>query len=168
MHKKKHFMLILSLLMLVIVGAGCTPNEEKSALKDEQGNTVSLDNKEKPTLVFFFTGVGWDYCKSQLVELQNNQDLFVGFQGDIYALSADPVEKHKELKAELGLEFPILSDKYLKVIEEAGLKDPGEPKSLRGFAIYNNEGELIESTQIDSFGDEIVNIISYAAEKTAN
>jgi alkyl hydroperoxide reductase subunit AhpC len=72
------------------------------------------------------------------------------------------------LKAELGLEFPILSDKYLKVIEEAGLKDPGEPKSLRGFAIYNNEGELIESTQIDSFGDEIVNIISYAAEKTAN
>jgi hypothetical protein len=58
MHKKKHFMLILSILMFVIVGAGCTPNEEKSALKDEQGNTVSLDNKENPTLVFFFTGVG--------------------------------------------------------------------------------------------------------------
>ncbi|WP_193747682.1 hypothetical protein [Neobacillus niacini] len=58
MHKKKHFVLILSLLMLVIIGAGCTLNVEKSALKDEQGNTVSLDNKEKPTLVFFFTGVG--------------------------------------------------------------------------------------------------------------
>lgn len=72
------------------------------------------------------------------------------------------------MKAELGLEFPILSDKYLKEIEEAGLKDPGGPKSLRGFAIYNNNGEIIESIQLDSFGDEIANIISYAAEKTAN
>lgn len=58
MYKKKHFILILSLMMLVIIGAGCTPSEEKSALKDEQGNSVILDNKEKPTLVFFFTGVG--------------------------------------------------------------------------------------------------------------
>lgn len=72
------------------------------------------------------------------------------------------------MKAELGLEFPILSDKYLKIIEEAGLKDPGEPKSLRGFAIYNNKGEMIESKQLDSFGDEIANIILYAAEKTTN
>lgn len=58
MHKKKHLILILFLWMLVMIGAGCTPNEEKSTLKDEQGNTVRLDNKEIPTLLFFFTGVG--------------------------------------------------------------------------------------------------------------
>lgn len=59
MYKKKNFiLLILSLMMLVTIGAGCTPSEEKSALKDEQGNSVILNNKEKPTLVFFFTGVG--------------------------------------------------------------------------------------------------------------
>lgn len=167
MYKKKHFILILSLMMLVIIGAGCTPSEEKSALKDEQGNSVILDNKEKPTLVFFFTGIGWDYCKSQLVELQKNINLFGGFPGDIYALSADPVEKHKELKTELGLEFPILSDKYLKLIEEAGLKDPSEPKSLRGFAILNSKGEIIGAQQLDPFGEELSNIISYAVEKVS-
>lgn len=167
MYKKKHYILILSLLMLVIIGAGCTPNEEKSALKDDQGNTISLDTKEKPTLLFFFTGVGWDYCKSQLVELQKNNNLFSSFPGDIYALSADPVEKHKELKAELGLEFPILSDKYLKLIKEAGLKDPSERKSLRGFAILNSKGEIIEAQQLDPFGEELANIILYAAEKVS-
>jgi peroxiredoxin len=100
--------------------------------------------------------------------LQQNKNLFANFTGDIYALSADSVEKHKALKEELGLDFPVLSDKYLKVIEEAGLKEPGQPKSLRGFAIFNPNGELIESKQIDPFGDNVADIISYAAEKTAN
>ncbi|MCM3693409.1 peroxiredoxin family protein [Neobacillus niacini] len=94
--------------------------------------------------------------------------MFVGFPGDIYALSADSVEKHKELKAELGVEFPILADKYLKVIEEAGLKDPTEPKSLRGFAILNSKGEIIEAQQLDPFGEELANIISYASQKVSN
>jgi hypothetical protein len=58
MHKKKHHLLILSLLIFVLIGAGCTPNAEKTALKDEQGNTVSIVDKDKPTLIFFFTGVG--------------------------------------------------------------------------------------------------------------
>jgi peroxiredoxin len=91
--------------------------------------------------------------------------LFIGFPGDIYALSSDTVDHHKELKTELGLEYPLISDKYLKLIEEAGLKDPSEPKSLRGFAILNSKGEIIEAQQLDPFGEELANIISYAAEK---
>jgi peroxiredoxin len=97
--------------------------------------------------------------------LQNNIDLFASFPGDIYTLSADSVEDHQKLKADLGLDFPILSDKYLQLIEKAELKEPGEPKSLRGFAILDENGNIIEARQLDPFGDEIANIIPYAAEK---
>lgn len=54
------------------------------------------------------------------------------------------------------------------MIEEADLKDPSEPKSLRGFAILNSKGEIIEAQQLDPFGEELANIISYAAEKVSN
>ena len=53
------------------------------------------------------------------------------------------------------------------MIEKAGLKDTSEPKSLRGFVILDKKGNIIESRQLDPFGDEAANIISYAAEKIA-
>jgi len=165
MQKRNYLMIILSLMIFTIIVTGCSPDENEKALKDDKGNIVALDNKEKPTLLFLFTGNSWDYCKSQLVELQKNKELFAGFPGDIYALSADSVEHHKELKAELGLDYPILSDKYLQMIEKADLKDPSGPKSLRGFVILDKKGNIIESRQFDPFGDEAANIISYAAEK---
>jgi hypothetical protein len=53
------------------------------------------------------------------------------------------------------------------MIEKAGLKDPSEPKSLRGFAILDKNGNIIEARQLDPFGDEIANIIPYATEKVS-
>lgn len=76
-------------------------------------------------------------------------------------------EDHKKLKKELGLDFTILSDKYLTVIEQAKLKDPAEPKAVRGFAILNKEGKVIESQQLDPFGEQVSEIISYASEKVS-
>ncbi len=52
------------------------------------------------------------------------------------------------------------------MIEKAGLKDPEEPtKSMRGFVILDNKGEVIEAQQIDPFGEAAADIINYAAEK---
>jgi hypothetical protein len=58
MQKNKLLMLLLSLMLLTFIGAGCSPDENAKALKDDQGNVVALDNKENPTLLFFFTGIG--------------------------------------------------------------------------------------------------------------
>lgn len=165
MQKTRFPMLLLSLVILTLIAAGCSSDADKKALKDEQGKVVALDHKNSPSLVFFFTGNGWDYCKSQLVELQKNKKLFANFPGDVYALSADPVENHKKLKEELGLQYPLLSDYYLQVIEKAGLKDPEAPKALRGFAILDPDGKVIEAYQVDPFGEEAANIISYASDK---
>jgi len=41
------------ILALVFALAGCSGNK---SILDDQGKEVSLENKDKPTLVFFFTG----------------------------------------------------------------------------------------------------------------
>ncbi len=56
MQKRKNLMIILSLMLLTIIGTGCSTDENSKALKDDKGKIVALDNKEKPTLLFFFTG----------------------------------------------------------------------------------------------------------------
>jgi len=56
MQKRKFLLIILSLMLFTIIGTGCSPDENAKALKDDKGNIVALDNKEKPTLLFLFTG----------------------------------------------------------------------------------------------------------------
>jgi hypothetical protein len=46
------------MMAFMLILAGCSSDPNKKALKDDQGNVVTLDNKEKPTLIFFFTGIG--------------------------------------------------------------------------------------------------------------
>lgn len=164
MRKPKYIVVLFLIMVIMAVIVGCSNNK---ALLDDNGKEVSLENKDNPTLIFFFTGNTWDYCKSQLVELQKNKELFANFPGDVYALSASAPEDHKELKKELGLDFTLLSDKYLTLIEEAKLKDPGELKSVRGFAILDKDGKVIDSKQIDPFGDQVAEIITFATEKAA-
>ncbi|MEH7250609.1 hypothetical protein V7111_00550 [Neobacillus niacini] len=57
MQKIRHLMLIPTLLILIIIAVGCSTNDKESALRDDQGSIIRLE-KEKPTLLFFFTGVG--------------------------------------------------------------------------------------------------------------
>ena len=158
------------MIMILMVGAfisGCSDENSSSSgltLPDEQGNEISFENMEQPALVFFFTGIGWDYCKSQLVELQNRNELFSQFPGNVYALSIDSVKQHKKLKDELGVDYPIVSDEDLDLIRKAKLVDPQAPKSVRGFAVLDKDGNVLHSQEIDPFGEEAEGIITYAAE----
>lgn len=49
-------MLMLTLIILTLFTAGCSSDADKKALKDEHGKAVALDQKNTPTLLFFFTG----------------------------------------------------------------------------------------------------------------
>lgn len=164
LQNRKYLAGLLSMIVFLVMMAGCSSN---NPLLNDDGKKVSLGNKDVPTLVFFFTGNTWDYCKSQLVELQKNKNLFADFPGDVYALSASPPKDNKGLKKELGLNFTILSDQNFTLIEKAKLKDPSEPKAVRGFAILDKEGNVIESQEFDPFGEQASEIISYAAKKVS-
>lgn len=69
------------------------------------------------------------------------------------------------MKEELGLDYPILSDEDLDFIRKTDLVDPKAPKSLRGFAILNEAGEVIYSQEVNPFGQEAEGIFQFAAEE---
>ncbi|RSD29042.1 redoxin domain-containing protein [Mesobacillus subterraneus] len=99
-----------------------------------------------------------------MVELQNKKELFSQFPGNVYAVSASSVDEHKAMKEELGLEYPVISDKNLKLIRKVELLDPEAPISVRGFAVLDKDGKVLHSQQIDTFGLEAEGIIPYAAD----
>jgi hypothetical protein len=53
MRSRKYLAVILSTIVLMIVMTGCSSNKQ---LLNEKGKVVSLENKDTPTLVIFFTG----------------------------------------------------------------------------------------------------------------
>jgi alkyl hydroperoxide reductase subunit AhpC len=68
------------------------------------------------------------------------------------------------MKEELGLEYPVISDKNLKLIKKVNLLDPESPISVRGFAVLDKDGTVLHSQQIDTFGVEAEGIIPYASD----
>lgn len=58
----KHLVMFLSVVALLLVLAGCGSSEEESVgeltLVNEQGEEVTLTNKERATILFHFTEVG--------------------------------------------------------------------------------------------------------------
>lgn len=44
------------------------------------------------------------------------------------------------------------------------LVDPQAPKSVRGFAVLDKDGNVLHSQQLDPFGVEADGIFTYAAE----
>ncbi|WP_156319895.1 hypothetical protein [Bacillus sp. FJAT-18017] len=53
MKKRSLYVGFYVILAVVFTLAGCSGNK---AILDDQGKEVSLEKKDKPTLVFFFTG----------------------------------------------------------------------------------------------------------------
>ena len=160
---RKSFLFVL-LIMVGALIAGCS-NDGPITLVDEQGKDVVFENMERPALVFFFSGVQWDYCKSQLVELQKKKELFSQFPGDIYAVSVATVREHKNYKEKLGLDYPLLSDENLDLIRKVELVDPNSPKSKRGFAVLDKNGKVLHAEEVDPFGDNAEEVIKFAVQK---
>jgi alkyl hydroperoxide reductase subunit AhpC len=71
------------------------------------------------------------------------------------------------MKEELGLEYPVISDKDLKLIRKVRMLDPEAPKSVRGFAVLDKDGKVLHSQELDTFGLEAEGIIPYAADIAA-
>jgi alkyl hydroperoxide reductase subunit AhpC len=66
------------------------------------------------------------------------------------------------------LDYPLVSDEDLDLILKVKLVDKSAPKSLRGFAVLDKAGNVLHSEEVNPFGEEAENIISFAAEKINN
>jgi peroxiredoxin len=154
---KKSFMFFILLIMGVLI-VGCS-NDTSDSSAPTPTKKVETKTVQKPALVFFFTGVSYGESNSQLVELQKHKKLFSKFPGDIYAVSRASKEKHKQLKNELQLDFKLVSDPELKMMEKVKLVNKN------GFAIFDKNGKVIYTEQIYAFGEEAEGIIYFAMQQ---
>jgi peroxiredoxin len=63
------------------------------------------------------------------------------------------------------LDFPLLSDENLDLIRKVELVDPNSPKSKRGFAVLDKEGNVLHSEEVDPFGINADEVIKFAIQK---
>ena len=85
----------------------------------------------------------------------------------MYAVSVDSVGDHKDLKEDLGLDYPVLSDEDLLLIRKVELVDPKSPKSLRGFAVLDKEGKVLHAEEVNPFGENAEEVFKFAIQKLA-
>lgn len=79
-------------------------------------------------------------------------------------MSVSSVKEHKKLKEKLDITYPIISDEDLKLIRKAKMVDPNAPKSVRGFAVLDKEGNVLHSQELNPFGNEAAGILQYATD----
>ena len=151
----------LMLVLVILLGAllfGCSANKEESVQKESKKETT-IGKKDTPDLVFFFTGISYEESKVQLIALQKNKKFFSEFPGDIYVVSRATNEQHKKLKKELKLDFKLVSDPELKMIEKVKLANKN------GYAILDKNGDVIYTEEVNTFGEEAEGIIYFALQE---
>ncbi|MDA1191140.1 MAG: redoxin domain-containing protein [Candidatus Poribacteria bacterium] len=94
------------------------------ALQDTTGKTVRLsDYAGQPLIIEFYRGLFCPYCNSQLAEIQTGIGEFEALNVPVVAISVDPRATAAQMKRQLGLTYPLLSDPNATVISAYGVKE---------------------------------------------
>ena len=90
--------------------------------KDEQGNTISLDNyKGKKLVVFFYPKASTPGCTAEACNLNDNYHRFKAQGYEILGVSADSAKRQSNFKNKYGFQYPLLADEDKSVIEAFGV-----------------------------------------------
>jgi len=118
-------------------------------LPDAVGNLVTSGEllTRGPLVVVFYRGAWCPYCNLELKALQDNLPEIQSLGAQLVAISPMTPDNSLSLADKHGLEFPVLSDRGLKVAGEFGLVY-SFPLELRGFfqkagidlTSYNGDG----------------------------
>lgn len=91
-------------------------------VSDHTGTTVELARLAQPTFLIFYRGAWCPFCRRELSAIQTRIADFRAAGADVLALSNDTVEKSAALAERLGLDYRLLSDPKLEVIDAFGLR----------------------------------------------
>lgn len=94
-------------------------------LVDSRGEPFRLADRLGPggTVVVFVRGHWCPYCRRYLTKLQSNAARFAERGVTLVAVSPEPPGTSRELIAQLGLTFPLLSDPDGRVIDAYGTRN---------------------------------------------
>lgn len=92
--------------------------------------------KNSHVLIIFFRGVWCNHCKKQMQEIQNKLNEFKQLKIKILAIASDSKLNLSLLKTFLKLDFTILADPNLKVINKFNLQTKYKDKQVSKPAIF--------------------------------
>lgn len=93
-------------------------------LDDHRGGTFRLrDARGRPLVLVFFRGHWCPYCRRYLGKLQAHLSRIAERGARLVAVSPEPPATSRVLAAELGLQFPLLSDPCGPVIDAYGARN---------------------------------------------
>ena len=93
--------------------------------KDEQGRTISLEEKKKKKLVvFFYPKASTPGCTAEACNLNDNFERFQAKGYELLGVSADSAKRQSNFKEKYGFQYPLLADEDKAVIEAFGVWGP--------------------------------------------
>lgn len=93
--------------------------------KDEQGNTVSLnDYKGKKLVVFFYPKASTPGCTVEACNLRDNYEALQAEGYELLGVSADSEKRQSNFKNKYEFPFPLLADEDKAVIKAFGVWGP--------------------------------------------
>ena len=93
--------------------------------KDQQGNTIRLqDYLGKKLVLFFYPKASTPGCTAEACDLRDNYQTFLSRGYDVLGVSADSAKRQENFKNKYELPFPLLADENKAVINAFGVWGP--------------------------------------------
>ncbi len=93
--------------------------------KDQQGNTIRLqDYLGKKLVLFFYPKASTPGCTAEACDLRDNYQTFLSRGYDVLGVSADSAKRQENFKNKYELPFPLLADEDKVVINAFGVWGP--------------------------------------------
>jgi peroxiredoxin (alkyl hydroperoxide reductase subunit C) len=123
------------------------PDAEAKAFHNEEIKEIKLADYRGKWLVLFFYPADFTFvCPTELEEMADNYETFLGLGAEVLSVSVDSVFVHKAWHdtsdAIKKVKFPMLSDSRHDLCEIFGTYIPEEGVSLRGTFVVDPDGIL--------------------------
>ncbi len=133
------------------------------SVNDDEGNNVTLDAiKGKTTVIYFYPKDDTPGCTKEACNFRDDLEKFKTCGVPIYGVSVDSLESHKKFKKKYNLDFPLLSDKEKKLVEELGIKSIiGNAKRVT--FVLDADGKIIKiypNVSPDKHSKELIEFIN--------
>ena len=93
--------------------------------KDQQGNTIRLQEYlGKKLVLFFYPKASTPGCTAEACDLRDNYQTFLSRGYDVLGVSADSAKRQENFKNKYELPFPLLADEDKVVINAFGVWGP--------------------------------------------
>lgn len=130
-----------------LVGKAVLPFSAQAYKNGEFVPVTEESFKGQWSVVCFYPADFTFVCPTELEDLANHYDEFKKIGAEIYAVSTDSEFVHKAWKdaseAIKKVEYPMVSDRNLKLSEMFGVLMEEDGQSLRGSFVINPDGEIV-------------------------